>query len=207
MAEPPAKRQKHATRRSARLQPRNAGGDTASGATGSSAPDVPPPGAWDKAARHRRREVEDLQRAMAASLAESQNIAAAGPAGSAAGQAFELLGTPEEDEEGQESSSWLRIALSYPAGIHPGEEVYVRPDQHGQSAVFGGAELTKPASSHGSVWLPPALHSLEEPRSHSACPGRLRVRRQAVPKSLILLRLALRCPTCSGSPRGLSRAS
>ena len=57
--------------------------------------------------------------------------------------------------------------------------------QHGQSAVFGGAELTKPASSHGSVWLPPALHSLEEPRSHSACPERLWCRRQAVTKSRI----------------------
>ena len=59
--------------------------------------------------------------------------------------------------------------------------------QHGQSAVVGGAERPKPASSHGSVWLPPALHSLEEPRSHSACPERRRGRRQPVAKSLILL--------------------
>ena len=42
--------------------------------------------------------------------------------------------------------------------------------QHGQNAIFGGAELAKPASSLGYLWLPPALPSLEEARSQSACP-------------------------------------
>ena len=36
------------------------------------------------------------------------------------------------------------------------------------------------------------MRSLEEPLSHSACPGRLRRRAQAVPKSLISLRLTIR---------------
>ena len=60
---------------------------------------------------------------------------------------------------------------------------FARRAPHGQSAVPGGAELAEPASSHGSVWPPPALHSLEEPRSHSACPERPKGRRQAVPTS------------------------
>eukprot|EP01045_Picozoa_sp_COSAG04_P011272 COSAG04_NODE_722_length_10806_cov_152.374708_2_plen_502_part_00 len=59
-------------------------------------------GTWDKAARRRQREDEDLQKAMAASLAESQRTpVAAAAAGGAEGQAIELLGTPEEDEEAQ----------------------------------------------------------------------------------------------------------
>ena len=69
---------------------------------------------------------------------------------------------------------------------------------HGQSAVFGVAELAKPASSLGSFWLPPALRSLAEPRSHSACPERLRGRRQAVPKSLTSLPLVPACSPFSG---------
>ena len=57
--------------------------------------------------------------------------------------------------------------------------------QHGQRAVLGGAALAKPASSRGHLWLPPALHPLEEPRRHSACPRRRWGRRQAAPKSRI----------------------
>ena len=59
-------------------------------------------GTWDNAARRRQREDEDLQKAMAASLAESQRTpVAAAAAGGAEGQAIELLGTPEEDEDAQ----------------------------------------------------------------------------------------------------------
>ena len=73
------------------------------------------------------------------------------------------------------------------AALHLG---VVQP--HGQSAVLGGAELIKPASSRGYLWLWAARRSPEEPPSHSACPEKLRCRRQAVPKSLILLRLTTR---------------
>ena len=58
--------------------------------------------------------------------------------------------------------------------------------QHGQSPVFGRAELAKPAFSLGHLWLWAALRSQEEPLSYSACPERRRCRRQAVPKSLIM---------------------
>ena len=70
--------------------------------------------------------------------------------------------------------------------------------------VFGRAELAKPASSLGYLWLWAALRSLEEPPSYSACPQRPRCRRQAASKSLILLLLTIR-RGCAREPAGRDR--
>ena len=92
---------------------------------------------------------------------------------SEAGERVPLLGLFEHAPVAPGSSQlWLSSVLTLT--LYDGNDAEIKVHPHGEGAVFGGAELTKLAFSLGHLWLPPAPHPLEEPRSHFACPGRPR---------------------------------